>query len=283
MSESIFQPEHDSRSTEELFKIALTGSIDDETGEDGFPIITPATQARFVLEQRATRDVLETASKLCASGNSNERRIAAKILGELGIPERAFPDECLQVLLGLLEHPDYEVVQTGGLALGNLRHPGAIPFLTKLKSHPDSGVRYSVAIGLLTYEDELAVQTLIELSEDEDEDVRDWATFGLGTQIELDTPEIRETLFKRLDDTGNAQGEAMVGLARRKDDRVLAPLLRALAWELPSILIFEAAQAYANPNLNQALIDLKIRNSDHSNSYWSRMLDDAIAACAPKI
>jgi HEAT repeat protein len=150
MSESNFQDEHDPRSTEELFRIALSGSFDDEDQEDenGFPIITPATEARFALENRATRDVLETASKLCISGKSNERRIAAKILGELGIPERAFPDECLQVLLGLLEHPDYEVVQTGCLALGNFRHPGAIPFLTKLKSNPDSGVRYSVAIGL---------------------------------------------------------------------------------------------------------------------------------------
>jgi hypothetical protein len=33
---------------------------------------------------------------------------------------------------------------------------------------------------------------LIDLSRDEDDEVRDWATFQLGSQMDLDTAEVRE-------------------------------------------------------------------------------------------
>src|SRR5262249_24072368 len=120
----------------------------------------------------------------------------------------------------------------------------------------------------------------IELSEDEDEDVRDWATFGLGTQIDLDTPQIREALAMRLDDSGEAQGEAMVGLARRKEERVLKPLLEALSWADPGGLILEAAEEYADPRLYQALLQLKARQTN-SEGYYKDYLEAAIKACNP--
>ncbi len=73
------------------------------------------------------------------------------------------------------------------------------------------------------------MHALIELSADSDFDVRNWATFGLGTLIDLDTPEIREALRQRLDEEDDElRGEAFVGLAKRGDTACIAPLLREL-------------------------------------------------------
>ena len=72
-------------------------------------------------------------------------------------------------------------------------------------------------------------QTLIDLMEDQADEVRDWATFGLGTLSDVDGPEVREALRKRLDDSfGEARDEAICGLARRRETLALQILLERL-------------------------------------------------------
>jgi HEAT repeat protein len=76
--------------------------------------------------------------------------------------------------------------------------------------------------------------------EDTDEDIRDWATFGLGSQGNADSQEIRDAFIERLGDPfEDVRGEAMASLGKRKDQRVLPALLAAL--EDPSHLVIEAA------------------------------------------
>ena len=83
----------------------------------------------------------------------------------------------------------------------------------------------------------MAIYGLIGLSADQDQDVRDWATFGIGSMIETDIPEIREALVARLTETDSEiRGEALVGLARRGDLRIVAPLLQELASISPGVL-----------------------------------------------
>jgi HEAT repeat protein len=83
-----------------------------------------------------------------------------------------------------------------------------------------------VASGIVGTGHEDAIQTLICLMEDSDDKVRDWATFGLGTQCVEDSAEIREALRKRLNDTfEDARYEAIWGLARRRDEKALRLLL----------------------------------------------------------
>jgi HEAT repeat protein len=75
----------------------------------------------------------------------------------------------------------------------------------------------------------LAVQTLLILTRDPDEDVRNWAVFGLGNLGDADSTEIRDALFARLNDSNEeVREEALVGLAKRKDTRVLPALIAAL-------------------------------------------------------
>jgi HEAT repeat protein len=90
--------------------------------------------------------------------------------------------------------------------------------------------------------------------------VRDWATFGLGSQIDLDTPRIREALCARLNDPDPiTRAEAFVGLARRKDEGVLSPLIAALGstqldeFDPRQDLVLEAAWEIADPRLLPAL------------------------------
>src|SRR5687768_15369499 len=213
---------NDPRSTESLIEFALTEEDENKVWE----VVT-------LLQFRGNREVLEAARKLCESNHANERRLGADILGQLGIPNRAFPDEAVTILLGLLENEeDVAVLNSVAVALGHIGSPRAVEPLSRLKNHPHKDVRDGVVHGLLTHEDMLAIETLIELSTDEDEDVRDWATFGLGSMIDTDTQELRDALAKRLaDEDEDTRAEALVGLARRKDERVLDKLIEQLSAE----------------------------------------------------
>lgn len=88
------------------------------------------------------------------------------------------------------------MLQSIGAAFGHLDDPRCIPALHKLR-HPDEDVRHSVVFGvLLGHDDDLPVDTLVELSSDPAEDVRDWATFGLGTRLDRDTEQVRATWWR---------------------------------------------------------------------------------------
>jgi len=275
--------ENDPRSTDDLIEIAMTAQVDDSP-EDENEIHSRGWDAIWALRYRASHEVLDAAHKLCMSDNANHRRVGADILGQLGIPNRTFPNECLGILLGLLGDKDLDVLDSACVALGHLHQSEAIEPLIKLKNHPESQIRYAVTFGLLAYEDERAIQALIELSQDEDDEVRDWATFGLGVLIETDTPEIRDALFLRLSDSyGNAIGEAMVGLARRKDERVLESLINdIMGRDDVGTLPLEAAEEFADPRLYPALIDLKRRWANLAKDRYADALESAIQACTPQ-
>jgi HEAT repeat protein len=116
-------------------------------------------------------------------------------------------------------------------ALGHLETSGGIPLIASYQQHPDAEVRFAVACALGAFaNDPLAIQVLIVLTRDADDAVRDWAVFGLGNLGDGDSVEIRDALFCRLDDSNeDVREEAIVGLARRKDRRVLPSLIAALS------------------------------------------------------
>jgi hypothetical protein len=74
---------------------------------------------------------------------------------------------------------------------------------------------------------------------------RNWATFGLASLTEEDNPQLRDALFARLfDENHEIQGEAICGLALRKDSRVIPIIMNLLTQKEISILIFEAIVAF---------------------------------------
>jgi len=262
----------DPRGTEELVAAALEGAPDDES----------AWEAVGALQRRGTREVLEAAARLLESPLPRERGRGADILGQLGLPERTFPEECVRLLLDVLRREsEPSVLSAVAVALGHLRDARAVPELVKLKGHPSEEVRFGVVHGLAGHELPEALSALIDLSDDSSEDVRNWATFELGSMTEVDTPELREALLRRLTDANaEVRGEALVGLARRKDARVLEPLMAALQARDVMVLVVEAAQALEDRRLYPLLLQLRDKEGE-ADAYFRGVLDEAIRGYEP--
>lgn len=178
-----------------------------------------------VLQARGGRDVLDAMRALCVSPDPARRRLATRVLGELGLPDRSFPEECGDALLALLRDPDDEVRVSAVFALGHLRARRADPALIELRNDPSADIRHGVAFALNGATSPQAVSALLQLMDDPNPLARDRATTAIGAYREIDGPEIREALLKRASDEDIfTRAEALKGLAVRRDKRV-APLM----------------------------------------------------------
>ncbi|MDQ3644319.1 MAG: GNAT family N-acetyltransferase [Actinomycetota bacterium] len=203
------------------------------------------------LRRRGDEATFQAAAEILDSPEPGRRALAAAILGQLGAEEgvpveaRPFRRPAGELLVARIEsekHP--EVLAAFAFALGHLQEERAVPGLHALRRHPDPGVRHAVVSGLMGLDDDLAVATLIELSRDREAEVRDWATFGLGTQLQRDDDLIRSALLARIGDSDETtRAEALRGLATRGEERAIAPLLlefeREMGADDPGVL-FEA-------------------------------------------
>ena len=243
----------DERSTAELIAIAKTV----EDYEESWPLFS-------ILYHRGSREVFDAAVELCHDEDLDHRILGVHILAELGIPERSFPAESTVLLLEMLEREvDPIMLNNIGMAFGHLGSTEAIVPLVPFKNHPHEDVRFGVAYGLMCQEDELAISTLIELSADSSIPVRNWATFGLGSMIETNSPEIRQALWVRIeaekphisdDDFYEIYMEALLGLARRKDIGILNLLKEELDSGCISDLLLEACEELSHEELYPALL-----------------------------
>lgn len=226
-------------SVDDLFAAALTGDREDDA----------AWAAVRKLHLFEGREVLERAIDLTRSNDPYRRARGADVLGQLGVQPGVFSTswvpERLQSLLALLRRESDSLVLNAAIAaLGFLSEPEGIRAILPYHEHSDENVRYAVACALpngLGGEPEI-IDTLLKLMRDPDSDVRDWATFGLGTQSDADSTAIRDALFERLQDSDyDTRAEAAVGLAKRKDLRALPVIIEELESEQYGILFEEAA------------------------------------------
>ena len=120
---------------------------------------------------------------------------------------------------------------------------------------------------------------MIELTSDSDDDVRDWATFGLGDLNERNNPQIRDALWKRVKDSHmDTSHGAILGLAKRRDDRVRPILIEQLEKDDPWSTIFEAAAEFGDPGFLPRLraIRKKAKEVKDINERWLKDLNNAI-------
>jgi len=225
-------------SINDLFAAALQGDYDNDE----------AWQAVHTLRSLGTRDIFDQAVVLCRSPEPLKRARGADILGQLGktseSPITQFPNESFKVLTGMLDSETDRIALSAIIAaLGHLENPAAIPMILPFSYHPDPDVRFGLAFALgCLAGDRRTVSTLLKLMTDKDDEVRDWATFGLGVLGDFDSTEIREALFQNLSDGDEEiRGDAMEGLAKRHDLRVLPHVMDALEDDEPIPEALEAA------------------------------------------
>lgn len=208
----------DTRTVDELVRdaLALYGNVD-----------WPAVDESITLHKLGTQDALHAAQALCHSIVVIERKLGAYILGQLGWDSSPFSEERFTTLSSMLDLEQDELVLADVIyALGHLHDARGIEPLAIRRTHHNPEVREAVAFALAGYDDPLAIRTLIALSCDEEAAVRDWATFAIAKQTEVDSTEIREAMVARLGDKDiDTWGEALLGLALRKDPRVVNAVL----------------------------------------------------------
>jgi HEAT repeat protein len=201
------------------------------------------------LRSSGGRLIFDRAMAWCGSTDERKQLSGVDILAQIGKtaehPVTEFVDESYPVIEALLlRNPKTEMKSSAIAALSFLENPAAIPLICSFRSDPDANVRFSVACALVPpfANDNLAIEALLELMRDEDEDVRNWATFNLGSIGDADTPAIRDALVERLSDSfPDAREEAVEALAKRKDLRVLPALRELLQAETPPYCAEEAA------------------------------------------
>jgi hypothetical protein len=177
---------------------------------------------------------LASGVELLGSPDPVARSVGCDLLGCASDLHESVRAEAASALLSLSQtEADVDVNWSVACALGRTADARAIPALLALTGHSDADVRCQVAQALPTVATGdfcgVEVGALVRLTDDTDADVREWATFGLGTLLGVDTPAVREALWARAhDDVGDVREEAVFGLARRGDSRAVTPLIELL-------------------------------------------------------
>jgi HEAT repeat protein len=233
------------------------------------------------LHARGDRETFEAARELCGQESEAARILGVTILGQLGYGEgRPFADESLPIATALCgPGQPVDVVVAAVRAHGLLGHRRGAPAVLSRASDPDEDVRLAVAQSIAGVAGEApgddVITTVVALMADASPEVRGWATFCLGSELDVDGTAVREALYGRIGDPeGESSGEALVGLARRGDPRAVE-LVAARLHEPLDPLVAEAAARLGDPSLVPALRALRDAGAEDIEGW----LDIAIDAC----
>jgi len=252
---------------DDLFKLALKDDLD----------YSPALN---VLQRSDSRAVCDIAIKLSKSRTAKKREIA--ILTLMRTPGLTFKEVSVAAVVACADlESDESVLSALGYAMQHLDVENCSGFLKKVAECASPDARMAAAYSLGSRDDEIAVQSKIVLSRDTDDDVRNWATFGLHLCMEEDS-ECREDVANALcdrvtDPFDEAKYEAIEGLSKCKDPRVIQPLIEALEAEEVWDIAIEAAERMGDPALYPSLIKLR--------EWWKNdsrpdLLERAIVSCS---
>jgi hypothetical protein len=198
-----------------------------------------------VLRKRPSEELFLKCVELTKSDNPKIRKIGIDILAQLGLPPRPFLKDTLKIYFELLDiETDPDVLMSLLYSVGhnnNELNKGQIDKICSFIDNDNNWVKEGLVSALLGIDNLNAIETLIQLSSDKLSHIRNWATFGLGTQIERTNKNIRDALWNRISDKHQeTKLEAIVGLVKRKDSRINDIIKREIIDGEYGTLLFEA-------------------------------------------
>lgn len=157
-----------------------------------------------VLRKRPSKELFAKCVELIKSNNPKIRKIGIDILAQLGLPPRPFLNETLKIYFELLDTENApDVLMSLLYSIGHNNDKLDNEQIEKICSFintKNSLINEGLVFALLGIDNLNAIETLIKLSSDKLSHIRNWATFGLGTQIERNNKTIREALWERVND-----------------------------------------------------------------------------------
>jgi len=195
------------------------------------------------LRERGDDEVFQLAKRLAYSKDNLYREISASILSQFGYKTKLYRGESIYLLGKLLHDKNDDVVSTAIYGFGHrkcTRYADKIASFVSSKSLP---IKEALAFSLGGYEDKKSIDALILLMQDENYHVRNWSTFSLAQITECNTPKICDALYKSFsNEKSEIRGEALLGLALRKDKRTIDAIIEDLQKLFYGSWIFSAIQ-----------------------------------------
>jgi HEAT repeat protein len=235
------------------------------------------------LRKRVNENVYSICLKLIKSKEPKKRTIAVDILAQLGFEPRLNQKQSVKLFFeNLKTEKDSKVLFSTLYAIGHNNEKltlTQVEIICKFQKSTNENIRKGVVFALLSVDKKLAIDTLINLTNDRVSHIRDWATFGIGTQIERDNKTIRQALWNKLSDKHKVTKlEAFVGLAKRKDKRIKQKIIQELLSGENDSLLFDAIEELNDkeflPILRKQLKNVKLENG--VNSLWTKSLEKCI-------
>lgn len=206
------------------------------------------------LQSRGSPEVFHESVRLCGLNEVKRKILGIDVLAQPGALDNPFKEKSLSLLHSILNTDSRaSVLHSTLVAISHLQEiedSRGMRRIRELANDPDEHIRTGAVAVFLGRTDSRSISTMIKLSGDSLSEVRDWATFGLGTLIDINTSAIRNALASRLQDPDDeTRCEAILGLAIRKDSRVREPLRKELNKKNVWSLAVEAAKEYGDSSL----------------------------------
>lgn len=235
-----------------------------------------------VLRKRPSKELLFKCKELTKSKDPKIRTIGINILAQMGLPSRPFLKQTLKLYFDLLNiENDPKVLMSLLFAIGHNNDnldKIQIEKLCTFLDNDNNWVKEGLVSSLAFVNDLKAIDVLIKLSSAKLNYIRDWATFYIA-QVDRNNKNIREALWARVNDKHqDTKLEAIVGLAKRKDNRVNDIIKRELLDGEYRTLLFDAIIETGDkkflPLLRQ---NLKLAKGDKRiNTEWIKDLKECI-------